>query len=253
MEMSSIESAPPASEEIVQTDQSVQTEQKIEDRKLIRNGQIRIEVEDFTNIKSRLDQFVKQHKGYYEDENITDNALTKSYFYIIRVPDTNFESLVKSIESGYSEVNYKKISTQDVTEEYIDLDLRLKNKKEYLTRYNELLKKAGSVKEILDIQERTSSLEEEIETVEGKLKRLNDLISYSTLELTFEQRIEFLEKPLFEGNFFGRIGNAILVGGIGFVEFLIILIRLWPLWIVTGIVLTIALKLRKKRKRKNLL
>lgn len=71
-----------------------------------------------------------------------------------------------------------------MTDQFIDLETRLANKREYLERYRELVKKAVSVKEILEIEEKIRLLEEEIESVTGRLKYLGDQVDFSTLNLT---------------------------------------------------------------------
>ena len=61
-----------------------------------------------------------------------------------------------------------------MTDQFIDLETRLENKRNYLKRYNDLLLKANSIKEILEIEEKIRALEEEIESATGQLKYLSD-------------------------------------------------------------------------------
>ena len=74
------------------------------------------------------------------------------------------------------------IDSQDVTEEYIDITARLKTKKELEARYLELLKKANKVEEIVSIEKEIGNLRSDIESIEGRLRYINNAVAYSTLD-----------------------------------------------------------------------
>ena len=71
----------------------------------------------------------------------------------MRVPSKNFEALLKASEKAEREITNKNINARDVTEEYVDGETRLKSKKLFRTRYNQLLEKAVKVDDILAIEE----------------------------------------------------------------------------------------------------
>ena len=90
-----------------------------------------------------------------------------------------------------------KIYVKDVTEEYTDVVIRLKNKKEAEKRFLEILKQTKTIKEILDVEEHLREIREEIESKEGRLKFLNDQVSYSTINLSIYQVSESSMLPAF--------------------------------------------------------
>ena len=145
---------------------------------------------------------------------------------IIRVPAANFENLITGIEKGKCKVLYKNISARDVTEEYMDVESRLLTKRKFADRYQELLKKANAVKDILEIEENLRTLQEEIESSEGKLKYLNDQVDFSTLEITVNQYKETtVQLPGFGKN----IIESIKIGWQILISIFLFIIKIWPI------------------------
>jgi hypothetical protein len=104
----------------------------------------------------------------------------------IRVPRARFDEALKKVEAS-GDVLHREVSAQDVTDEFIDLESRLKNAKVMRDRLQQLLLKAV-VKEALEIEKELGRITGDIEAMEGKLKLLRDRIGYSTITVTFEAR-----------------------------------------------------------------
>ena len=92
------------------------------------------------SLKSTL--LVRSYNGYYANESLENTDDESSWQLKIRIPSANLEKFILKIESGNAQITYKEIDARDVTAEFIDLETRLANKKNYLKRYNELLKQA---------------------------------------------------------------------------------------------------------------
>lgn len=201
-------------------------------KKIIRDGRMGIKTTDLEAAKARVDSLVKLHGGYYSRENLHNSDYETSYMLNIRIPSTGFDKFIAGVESGKGEILYKEVASRDVTDQFIDLETRLANKQEYLGRYRELLKKAANVKEILEIEEKIRLLEEEIDSVTGRLKYLGDQVDYSTLDLTLTRHKGFKYSPDQRGDFGERLKLSLSKGWHGFVDFLLFLLRLWPFWIL---------------------
>lgn len=104
----------------------------------------------------------------------------------VRVPRDKFQELVSRIEK-MGDVLHKNIAAEDVTDQYVDLDMRLRNATAVRERLEKLLAGA-TVKDAVEIHKELSKVTEEIERYEGKLKLLRDRIAYSTITVTFEQQ-----------------------------------------------------------------
>lgn len=224
---------------------------KIDKKKIIKDGDISIRVNDLDKAKHTIDQAVKINNSYYETEDFQNNGNRISYELKIRIPSEHFEKLLNSIESGNGEITAKNIRARDVTEEYVDLSTRLNNKKLYLKKYNDLLTKAKSVKDIIEIQENIRNLQEELESTEGRLKYLNDQISYSTLNINIYKDKEYTFKPKKQDSFIERLKTSINNGWSKVIDFTLLLIQNWALVILSVGIIIIIRRFLKKRKEKK--
>lgn len=218
-------------------------------KKIIKDGRLGIEVKDIQTAKARIDEMVKSHEAYYANENFNNTEFELSYNLIIRVPSASFEKMINDIEAGDGEIQYKAIDARDVTDQFIDMETRLENKKNYLKRYNELLARANSVREILDIEEKIRGLEEEVESTTGRLKYLSDLVDYSTLNLTISEKKDFHYNPVSRDKFTEKLKQSLSKGWYGFVDFLLFVIKIWPLWIIAAVIIYLLKKTRRNKKR----
>ena len=230
-------------------DEEIKNNKNIEidhQKMIIKNGNLSIKSKQIDSSKKYLDVLLKKHQAYYESENISNESDKISYTLRIRVPAINFEQFVTGIENGKDEIISKSIQADNVTEEFVDIETRLKNKRNFLKRYNELLTKANTIKDIMAIEENIRILQEEIESKEGRLKYLSHQVGYSTLEINLFQQKDFIFKPDEQDSFFERVKNSISKGWVFIIDLLIFVIRLWPIAILAGIIFFIVKKLSKK-------
>lgn len=194
--------------------------------KIIKNGSMKFEVKELEKAKNKVDSILQKCKGYYENEQYNSYGNRISYSLQLRMPSSQFDSLISAIELGVGELKSKNIKAKDVTEEYVDLNIRLENNLAYLNQYKEILKKSKSVKDILEVQEKIRRIEEEINSKKGRLKYLDDKVKFSTLNLELSELIKnnISQKP----NFGRRLANAFNNGIQGFLSFIIGVVHLWP-------------------------
>ena len=219
-------------------------------KKIIKDGRLGIEVKDLESTKARVDTLVKIYEGYYDNERYNNTDHESSYDLKIRIPAPNFDRFIDEVEKGSGEIKYKEIDARDVSDQFIDLETRLQNKKNYLARYNELLAQAKTIKEILEIQEEIRGLEEEIESTTGRLKYLGDLVDYSTLNLSLSKRKDFKYNPTDRDNFGERLKQALSKGWFGFVDFILFVINLWPFWVIVTLFVYGLIRLGKRKTKK---
>ena len=220
-------------------------------KKIIKDGRLGMDVKNLSASKTNIDTIVRNLGGYYDNESLSNNDFATAYDLKIRIPSDKFEILIEKIESGEGEVSYKEIDARDVTEEFIDLETRLGNKQKYLTRYQELLRNAKNIKEILDIEEKIRVLEEEIESTTGRLKYLNDQVNYSSLELNISQKKAFKYTPPFRQNFFEKLKQSLSRGWYGFVDLFFFLLSNWAVLILLAVLIWLWIKYRKRRKSRK--
>lgn len=195
--------------------------------KIIKTGNMHIRVEDLTSAKAYIDSLVSKNNAYYEKETFRNSEYTQNYSLKLRIPSSHFGALVSELEIGGGIILEKNINAKDVTEEFLDLEIRLENNRAYLKRYKELLVQAKSIKDMIDIQEKIRQIELLIDGSLGRMKYLADQVNYSTLtiELTTKPKEYIAESP----SFLAEIVDAFKSGFKGLLYFILMLANLWPL------------------------
>lgn len=232
---------PPAEKSVAEEPKNI-TEQK-----LIKNGDISFEVKNIKDTKEFLQKVISKHKGYISNEKIEDYRINPTEILTVRVPNSNFDHIINDIGLQVGEFDSKRIDIEDVTAEFVDIEARLKNKKQLEGKYQELLAKANNMTDILKIEKEISLIREDIESTEGRLRYLNNQVGYSTLIITY------YEKRATAGfHFGGKMADALSNGGMGFLWFLIGMTQLWPMWLIGGLIWYIIYKIVKRRKNQKL-
>lgn len=222
--------------------------QSVTQKKIIKDGNLSVKTKDVFFLKKRIDSILETVDAYYESENLNNSTYQIAYNLKIRVPAEKFETLLTKIENGEGEITNKSIRGRDVTEEYLDIEMRLENKREYLIRYKELLSKAITVKDILSIESEIRVLEEEIESSEGRLRYLSDQVAYSTLDLNLFKEIEQVVPK--QDKFFKRVKTALQKGWFSAVAFILWIIRIWPFAILITVLVVFFNRRIQNRKLK---
>jgi len=217
--------------------------------KIIKTADISFQIKDIKDARTKIVDIVQKSGAYISTENQATNSYTITNDMTIRIKPEGFDDLVGKLIELSIYTDYKKISSQDVTADYVDTEARLKSKREVETRYTEILKKAQTTYDILQVQEKLNQISEEIDAAEGKLKYMNDQVQFSTINLHFYEKLDFQPAP--ESGFFYKLGKAFSGGWHALQMFLIALIYLWPLWIIAAAVVYLVLWLIKRGKRKK--
>ena len=155
------------------------------ERKLIKNGTISFETNDIEKTRKEIEKLYQEFNGYIASENNFNYGERLQHEQEIRIPSQNFDPFIQKLEQLGTKVENKNISTQDVTEEFIDVEARLKTKKDLEARYRELLKFAKKVDEMLSIENQIGNVRAEIESMEGRLNYLKNQVAFSTLKITY--------------------------------------------------------------------
>lgn len=168
------------SEEAGETPATGNKEEKTE-RKLIKTGYLTIEVSDLAKSENAVEAWCKQFNGYIAN---TSNSEQFSNF-TVKVPSSQFDEAMKAIgEIGI--VKNHGISTQDVSEQFYDLQTRLSTKKVMKKNLEKYLSQAKDIKDLLQIETELNSVISDIESMEGRMKRLSNQIDYSTINITMQ-------------------------------------------------------------------
>ena len=211
------------------------------ERKLIKEGRVEFETSDISATRKSVFEAMEKYKAYAASDQEYKSAGRVSNTIVVRVPAVHFDALLSESTKNIAKFDSKEIEVKDVTEEFLDIQARLKTKKELENRYIELLKKANTVGEILEVEEQIGQLRSEIESVEGRLKYLESKISLSTLTMTFYQKVPN------ETEFGSKFINGFRNGWDNLIWFFVILTNIWP-FIILGIGLVFGIRIWRRKK-----
>ena len=211
-------------------------------RKLIKNGNVVFETSDLEKTKLNIENLVQKYEGYISSDSKNEYDNKVNYYLSIRIPALYFDSILKGISNQISKLDSKEITISDVTEEFLDIESRLKNKKELEKRYLEILQQSKTVEDILNVERELGKLREEIEATEGRLNYLSNQVSFSTLSVSFYKKVNN------ETSFSGKIGESFKNGFENLKSFLLFMLSVWPFVII----IPISYLLFKKWRHRNL-
>lgn len=153
-------------------------------RRTIKTGEMTVEVEGLSDALQRTRDIAKAAGGYVADLNVTeDSEGRRNGSVTVRVPAEKFDEVFKSLQAIGLPLSFSE-SAQDVTEEWVDLEARISNKKEEEAALLALLKRKGELSDILEIQRETFRVRGEVEQLEGRLRYLKNQVSLSTISAT---------------------------------------------------------------------
>jgi len=152
--------------------------QEVIERKLIRTGTLNLEVSSLEDGADAVAAWVLKYNGYVSNSNQYSNS---SYF-VVRIPAELFDDAMNSF-AGLGKVQSRSVQADDVTDSYYDLKTRLETKKLLREKYNQYLKKAENVTDLMEIERNLNNVISEIESMEGRLKLLTNQIDYSTINI----------------------------------------------------------------------
>jgi hypothetical protein len=233
-----------AKAEVVKLDNAVNVQSPVVplDRKIIRNGDLAIELDDpddaqrkISAIAESLGGFVVTSDSQHSESNGTKARLAVSM--IVRVPSLKFEEAmqrIRGVGSG-ARILRDKRTGQDVTEEFIDLEARIRTKKALETQFMEIMKRAQKISDALEVQSQLAEVRGEIEQLEGRRRFLENQSSLSTITIQLQMPAPLVASA--PSGFWHSVREALGDGLTGATEIVLGFIRLalllLPILVVT--------------------
>jgi hypothetical protein len=153
-------------------------------RKIIYTGTVNLVVEQFDAVPGRVEALAQRFEAYIARSRVSGSpGSPRLGQWTIRVPAERYDAfLLAARELG--EVEEVSSDSQDVTEEYYDVETRIRNKKQEETQLLEILtKRTGKLEEVLQVERELARVRGEVEQMEGRLRVLASLTTMSTVTL----------------------------------------------------------------------
>ncbi|MFK9092256.1 DUF4349 domain-containing protein [Bacillus salipaludis] len=233
---------------------------EVPNQMVIYQADLQLRVKKFEHTIQSLEEKAEKYGGYIAESNVTREGKEQvSGSLKIRIPQKHFQDFLHDAEGQAAEVLQRNITGQDVTEEYVDLESRLKSKKAVEERLLAFMKDATKTEDLLKISADLAAVQEEIETIEGKMKFLENQTSLSTVFITLyenkvivpdidKDKLNTWEKTKQQ---FMKSTNMLLGGLSGLVIFIIGNIPVLAVFIIIGLLFFFIYKKRKNSNRQD--
>ena len=180
------------------------------ERKIIRNATLTLEADDPSKAVQRVASVAESRGGFVvtsESRQQGGSRGSKGYevFTVeMRVPAAQFDAALAEIRAAAGSVTAQKITGKDVTEEYIDLEARLRTQRALETQLMEIMKGADEVADAIAVQRELTNVRTEVERLEGRRRFLENQSSLSTISVTVEPHAPLVSTT----GFFHSLGRA---------------------------------------------
>lgn len=228
-------------------------------RKIIRNADITMEVPSTTEAQHRVTAIAESHGGFVvtseakQRENNDPAKRTLDIKLVVRVPATQFGSALDQIKSLAGNVPEANVTGQDVTEDFIDLEARIKTQKALELQFLEIMKDATKVADALEVQRQIAEVRTDIEKLEGRKRFLENRSSLSTITVNIQApKVVTVSTTGFRGSLRDAVSDSLEVASemvLFFVRFVIVMLPVLVFVVLpSGLVLRYVVR-RAKRVR----
>ena len=198
IEANKVAEPPPPPAAPLQVKQSAEAMPNVVPRHIIKNADLRLQVKNVDKSTSSISELTERFNGFIAGMELTNDNYEISNKIKVRIPAGNFEPYMNALAKEAVFTYHKNVNTQDVTAEYVDLQSRLKTKKE--VKENVILPFCGARprpwEDVLHAEEMIRKLQEEIESTEGRLRYLSNQTSLSTILVDIYEPKEYAHEPV---------------------------------------------------------
>jgi len=224
-------------------------------RMIIKTGWLNLVVKDVLDTAKKITKFAEDNGGWVVSSNISEYEKVPSGSITVRVPAEKFDQAKEYFRSLAVRVTNESVQSQDITEEYVDLQSRLRNLEAAENRLLDLMKMTGKVSEILEVHRELTNIREQIEQIKGKMQYLEESAKMSSITVNLALSEELLPVPPAEKwrpkYVLMQTLKSVMNFWKGFSYFLIRLTVWAQVWVPALIIIWFAGKALKKRKTTN--
>ena len=228
--------------------------------KIIYSASATVETTDFDATLAKLDELIVRYGGFVESSSVSGNnyyhtshgyASSRSADYRIRIPSRDFGTVMNSL-SELGNVPYSNTYTENITSQYYDVQARLNACRTQEQSLLDMMAKAETVKDLLEIQEQLSEVRYRIESLQSTLTNWDRQVSYSTISLSVQEVQVYT--PESKASFGEQLALALSRGFKSVVEFfrdlLLWLLEALPsLILLAAVVVLVVFLVRRIRRR----
>lgn len=236
----------------------IEENNQIKDRKIEYFYEYTIETTTYDDDYKKLNELTSKYKGYvdssdfYMDRRNDDKIDLRSYHVIIKIPRDTSADFAKDL-TKIGKINNISQSSNDLTKDYKDVNLRLETKKKELDKLNQLMEKAENIEETMAISQRILEVESEIDQINSNLRDLDQRVAYNTFTIFLREVYDYNDisknNPLFGERIAEAFGNSIGIFLNSIMDLLVIMVSYWPILLILIVIIILIVKFRKKKNK----
>ena len=228
--------------------------------KIIKTVTMNTETKEYDNAISELNRLISEHGGFVESSSANGQSLDYSGVYrrsakfTVRIPAEQLDSFLSASQQLLN-VTYSHSTSENITAEYYDIQSRLEVLRTERDALNGMLEKATDVDSMLSIRDRLYNVIEEIESYETRLRVYDSLVSYSTVNLTLDEVVEYTKVKAEEPSWGERLVDAFKESwqdfAEGFQDFTVGFLYAIPTLMVLGMIAAVVLLILRALLRRR--
>lgn len=221
--------------------------------KLILNADLSLETQDFEKSAADIEKMTAEAGGYIGSSGTYGDTGSRSANYTLRVPQEKFEQFYAQLGENMHVVSRSR-SSEDVTEQYTDIETRLATLQTKHERLLSLLEKADKMEDIIALENALADCEYEIDSLTGSKRRYDDLVGFSTFYINLRE-VQTLTATADGTGFGAQLSQAAKTGARGLADVvrgtILGVVMFWPavILVIAGTAAGVILHRRRKAKR----
>lgn len=221
--------------------------------KLILNADLSLETQDFEKSAADIEKMTAEAGGYIESSGTYGDTGSRSANYTLRVPQEKFEQFYAQLGENMHVVSRSR-SSEDVTEQYTDIETRLATLQTKHERLLSLLEKADKMEDIISLENALADCEYEIDSLTGSKRHYDDLVGFSTFYINLRE-VQTLTATADGTGFGAQLTQAAKTGARGLADVvrgtILGVVMFWPavILLIAGTTAGVILHRRRKAKR----
>ncbi|MGZ9585056.1 DUF4349 domain-containing protein [Paenibacillus marinisediminis] len=223
-------------------------------RKLIYKANLVMEVKGYEEAKQRINDIVHLAGGYTLQYNDQVSEYERGGTFVFKVPSSGFQSVLDQINKLEHLRFERSYSANDVTEEYVDLESRLKARRVNESRLLSYMEKATTTEDLLELSNQLAAEQEVIEQIVGRMRYLDNNVEMSTIELRMYETVKAPKQDILTATFGEKISSTLkdsLEALLAVVQGVILIIVALAPFLIVILLLAIPVWLIIRRNRHN--
>ena len=231
------------------------------ERKIIKTYNLTLETKSYDTAKNNIVNTTKSMGGYIAESSERDNVTysgtkDRTASFTVRVPSEKVDEFVDAVCENVSVLS-KRLSTEDITTAYYDLEAQLESLVEQEKRVQALTEKADNLDYLIQLEDKLTSIRTEINAINKRLQQYDKSVDMSFVYISLDEVVEYTEIVEKDPTFGTRIKNAFIGTFENFVDFcqgfVIAIVWLLPAIIIAAVFVPVFIILYRKydKKRKS--